>query len=414
MGSCYSHHNPSLKVSQLSNRDSFEHLFKTNSGELVWSCSYTKWLQGVKNVSGFTDKTNFSSSRDPHRRNGILVKPDNTDGQHFSVKLPSMFEAVVSNKTASCTNSVVINGLNPFTTATTTMPVRCWDSLPVMFKEACIISYHDNLAVLQLNPSREDLMAVFYVLDLTHQLALADFSIAYYLRRWYECYISPKKKRILLRPDHTTRVLVMPDNYFLRKMRVHPSNDVTISTVSPSLRAKVLTFNAQAGDNCIVVSWCRCIQVQHIESGEIVKSVEGLLLRAGIQQIRSSQSGDFLAVRCVHPVHTKEYKVNVVGVIDYHKLELLMTIDVKGCYWPFSDVVNLQVFPRFSPSEACIAVMKNLPYKRQVFTYKLPIVHLNLQYLCRRRILHLVSLKDVKHLPLPSRLIEYLTSYIDV
>ncbi|CAE1166113.1 SOCS6_7 [Acanthosepion pharaonis] len=405
MGACHSHHSVSLKHLKLSNREYFERLFQSSSGELVWSCSYTKWVRGLKNVNGFSDKTDFCSNRDTHRRYGILVKPDNTDGQHFGVRLPSIFEAVISTKNSE---DVVIDGLNPFAVFNTDMTVRCWDPWPVMFKEASIIGYHDNLAVLQLNPTREDLTAIFYVLDLDRHLSLADFSIAYYLRRWYECYISPLKKRILLRPDHSTRVLVIPDNYLLRKMRVHPSNNITISTVSPTLRAKVLTFNAQAGDNCIIVSWGRCLQVQHIESGESVRSVENLSLPAGIQQIRSSKSGDFLAVRCVQPVHAKEYKVNVVGVLDYRKLEVLMTIDVKGCYWPFSEVINLQVFPRFSPSEACIAVMKNLPYKRQVFTYKLPVVHLNLQYLCRRRILHLVSMDDVKKLPLPCRLIEYL------
>lgn len=85
-----------------------------------------------------------------------------------------------------------------------------------------------------------------------------------------------------------------------------------------------------------------------------------------------------------------------------------LQVDVKGCYWPVSEVVNLQVFPHFSPSEATIAVMRNCTYSRKVMTYKLPICRFNLQYLCRRAILHLVSFRDVHKLPLPANIVNFL------
>lgn len=87
---------------------------------------------------------------------------------------------------------------------------------------------------------------------------------------------------------------------------------------------------------------------------------------------------------------------------------ILLQVDVKGCYWPVSEVVNLQVFPHFSPSEATIAVMRNCTYSRKVMTYKLPICRFNLQYLCRRAILHLVSFRDVHKLPLPANIVNFL------
>lgn len=83
-------------------------------------------------------------------------------------------------------------------------------------------------------------------------------------------------------------------------------------------------------------------------------------------------------------------------------------MDVRGCYWPVSEVVNLQVFPHFSPSEATIAVMKNCSYSRKVMTYKLPICRFNLQYLCRRAILHLVSYREINKLPLPANIVNFL------
>lgn len=87
---------------------------------------------------------------------------------------------------------------------------------------------------------------------------------------------------------------------------------------------------------------------------------------------------------------------------------ILLQVDVKGCYWPVSEVVNLQVFPHFSPSEATIAVMRNCTYSRKVMTYKLPICRFNLQYLCRRAILHLVSYRDIHKLPLPANIVNFL------
>ena len=47
-------------------------------------------------------------------------------------------------------------------------------------------------------------------------------------------------------------------------------------------------------------------------------------------------------------------------------------VEVRGAYWPVSEFINLQVFPRFSISESCLAVMKQRNCGRKVFVYKLP------------------------------------------
>nr|KAG5700524.1 hypothetical protein BaRGS_025236 [Batillaria attramentaria] len=97
----------------------------------------------------------------------------------------------------------------------------------------------------------------------------------------------------------------------------------------------------------------------------------------------------------------------------FPQISILMQLDARGCYWPVSEVINLQVFPRFSPSEACVAVMRNCHYKRKVFVYKLPVRLASLQELCRRAVLHLVTLQDLRKLPLPCKLLDFVMGKVE-
>jgi hypothetical protein len=40
--------------------------------------------------------------------------------------------------------------------------------------------------------------------------------------------------------------------------------------------------------------------------------------------------GDFIVIRCVHPLYNKEYRTNVVAVVSYVNFEVLLKIDVRG------------------------------------------------------------------------------------
>ncbi|KAJ8306930.1 hypothetical protein KUTeg_015014, partial [Tegillarca granosa] len=224
--------------------------------------------------------------------------------------------------------------------------------------------------------------------------------------RWYECYISPNKKRIFLRPDSFTRVVALPDNYILENVTLHSSvANLKVDVIPPIFRAHVVTFNSLAGDDCIVMASGRDIEIRSVISWTVLRQSQNLDLPSSIQQIKSSPLGDFLAIRCVHPVHCKEYSINLIAIVCFRKLEILLKVDVRGCYWPVSEVINLQVFPHFCPSESSVAIMKNCSYTRKISIYKLPVKRLNLQYLCRRVILHVVSYKELEKLPLPDKII---------
>lgn len=373
----------------------------------IQSIPYSKWIKSQRNLGGFTDYADFTTCRESRLRHGVLVKPDNTGGRYLIPSFKSKFELVIVEKQRWFMSNYKLPRV----------PVPDFED-PHWFqrsshnrnrRECSVIGYHDNLLVVQINTNRYYLSPRFYLIDLETNEIVGHFLIFYHCRRWYECYISPCKKQILMRPDNLTRIVSLPDNYILENVCLKSAyTNMEVNVVPPTLRAHVICYNSIAGDNLVLVAFHKTLEIRRTDTWEVVRSVQNLDLPTGIQQMKSSPLGDFLALRCVSPVHSKEYSVNVIAVLDFHTFSILMKVDVKGCYWPVSEVVNLQVFPHFSPSEATIAVMRNCTYSRKVMTYKLPICRFNLQYLCRRAILHLVSYRDVHKLPLPANIVNFL------
>ncbi|XP_041371697.1 uncharacterized protein LOC121385196 [Gigantopelta aegis] len=386
----------------------YDRLLLATPGQLMYSCSYTKWVRSKRSVCGFTDKVDYTSTRETYRRTGILVKPDTLEGRFFSVTMKSHSEMVISEKLSSWVELFKIPKV----------PVPDVDDPHWLQqvhhnrtrKECNVVGYRGGIAVVQVNCDRHYSIAKFYILDLTNCACLGHFLIMYHTRRWYECYISPNKLRICLRPDHLTRIMVLPDNYIIQNLHIYPSENFNISVeiVPPMLRTYAITFNQKLGDDFAIVASNTDIEVRNVSDWLVVRQVSNLNLSANIQQVRSSPLGDFLAVRCIHPIHSREFSTNCIAVLSFPKLEIVMKVDVRGCYWPVSEVVNLQVFPRFAPSETCIAVMKNSSYKRKVFVYKLPSVMQSLQSFCRRTLLQLVKMDEFVKLPLPNKLQDYL------
>ncbi|XP_067687616.1 uncharacterized protein [Haliotis asinina] len=388
--------------------DFHKRILSAKSGQLLHTCSFGKWIRHHRKICGFTGKTDFSTLREAHRRSGILVKPDTTEGRYFSVSWKSKSEIVILEKLAWWVGSVKVPRI----------PVPDMED-PNWFrhaqhnrtrKECSVVGYRNGLAVVQINCDRHFSIAKFYILDLYQKICVGHFVIMYHTRRWYECYISPNKRRIMLRPDHLTRVVVLPDSYVIQNLTlfVGPSESPVVEAVPPAFRIHAITYNAKLGDDYVILGADQDIEIRRLPDWAMQQYVPNLNISASIHQIRSSPTGDFIAVRCVHPIHSREYSTNFVAVLSYPKLDILMRVDVRGCYWPVSEVINLQVFPRFSPSETCIAVMRNCSYKRKVFVYKLPPVQSSLQHLCRRTILQIVPLKDTEKLPLPNKLLDYL------
>ncbi|XP_046331434.2 uncharacterized protein LOC124114746 [Haliotis rufescens] len=388
--------------------DFHKRILSAKSGQLLHTCSFGKWIRHRRKICGFTGKTDFSTLREAHRRSGILVKPDTTDGRYFAVSWKSKSEIVILEKLAWWVGSVKVPRV----------PVPDTED-PNWFrhaqhnrtrKECSVVGYRNGLAVVQINCDRHFTIAKFYILDLFQKTCVGHFVVMYHTRRWYECYISPNKRRIMLRPDHLTRVVVLPDSYVIQNLTlfVGPSESPVVAAIPPAFRTHALTYNTKLGDDFVILGADQDIEIRKLPDWSLEKHVPNLNISASIHQIRSSPTGDFIAIRYVHPIHSREYSTNFVAVLSYPKLDIVMRVDVRGCYWPVSEVINLQVFPRFSPSESCIAVMRNCSYKRKVFVYKLPPVQSSLQHLCRRTVLQLVPLKDTEKLPLPNKLLDYL------
>ena len=386
----------------------YDRLLLASPGQLLYTCSYTKWVRGKRSVCGFTDRVDYSATRESFRRTGILVKPDTLEGRCLSVTVKSHTELVVSEKLLSWSETFKVpKVLVPDVDDPHWLQQVHHNRTR---KECNVVGYHDGVAVVQVNCDRHYSIAKFYILDLVHCTCLGHFLIMYHTRRWYECYISPNKRRIFLRPDHLTRIMVLPDNYIIQNVQIYSSenSDLSVEIVPPMLRTYAVTFNQKLGDDYTIVASHTDIEIRTVTDWSVVRQVSNLNLSANIQQVRSSPLGDFLAIRCIHPIHSREFSTNCIVVLNFPKLEIVVKVDVRGCYWPVSEVVNLQVFPRFAPSETCIAVMKNCSYKRKILVYKLPNVMQSLQSLCRRTLLQLVKMDEFVKLPLPNKLQDYL------
>ena len=191
-----------------------------------------------------------------------------------------------------------------------------------------MVAVHDNIVVIQVNTNRYYLSPRFYVLDLEKNEVIGHFLTFYHCRRWYECYISPNKKLILIRPDNMTRIVSLPDNCLLENVTMKKSLPEEVRVIPPTLRGHVMCFNSLAGDDMLLLAFHTTIEITNIPTWTTIRSVQNLELPAAIQQIKSSPLGDFVAVRCVQPVHSKEYHVNVIAVLDYHTFNILL----KVCY----------------------------------------------------------------------------------
>ncbi|XP_076456190.1 uncharacterized protein LOC143290541 [Babylonia areolata] len=409
MGISCTHHQGDRISIESQHQEFYRRMTDGKRGQLLHVCSYGKWTRSHHTMCGFTDRADYTTQRDSHQRYGILVKPDTTEGRYFSVTWKSNNEIHLKEKSVMVSYTVKVPRI-PISNEHNRRHAWFHSRHNRRHRECSVVACRGNTAVLQVNSDRHFVTGKFYIMDLHKQTCLGHFLVFYHTRRWYEVYISPSKTRILLRPDHLTRIVVHPDIYVIQNLLLcKGASVISVSHIPGFLRAHVLAFNPLLGDDSMILGLARDIEVRSCMGDWPVKEqFSNLNLPADIQQIRTSNSGHFLAVRCVHPVHSREYFTNYVVVLSFPQVSVLMQLDARGCYWPVSEVINLQVFPRFSPSEACISVMRNCHYKRKVFVYKLPMRLATLQELCRRALLHLVSVRDLSKLPLPLKLQDFM------
>ncbi|KAK7092440.1 uncharacterized protein [Littorina saxatilis] len=408
MGMSCTHHQGDEFSAEARQHDFYRHMCEGNRGQLLHVCSYGKWTRAHRVMCGFTDSADYTTPRDSHQRYGILVKPDTTEGRYFSVAWKNNQELHLKEKSVTVSYTVKVPRI-PITSDNIRRHAWFQTRHNRRHKECSIVASRGSMVVLQVNSDRHFVTGKFYIFDLQKQICLGHFLVLYHTRRWYEVYISPSKTRILLRPDHLTRIVVHPDIYVIQNLFLcKAAGMMSVSHIPGFLRAHAMTFNPILGDDAMILGLARDIEVRCCFGDWPVKQqFSNLNLPADIQQIRASSTGNFIAVRCVHPVHSREYFTNYVVVLSFPQVSVLMQLDARGCYWPVSEVINLQVFPRFSPSEACVAVMRNCHYKRKVYVYKLPVQIASLQELCRRSLLHLVGVQELGKLPLPKKLLDF-------
>jgi hypothetical protein len=163
----------------------------------------------------------------------------------------------------------------------------------------------------------------FYILDLARGSCLGHFLVMYRTRRWYEVYISPAKSRILIRPDNYRRIVILPDIYMVQNLTLTRGSGVTsVMAIPPYLQGHVMTFNPLLGEDCVIGALGTRLEVRCCHGDWPVQDFADLDLPADIQQIRCSGTGGFLALRCVHPVHSREYITNIVAIVSFPQVNI--------------------------------------------------------------------------------------------
>ncbi|CAL1536216.1 unnamed protein product [Lymnaea stagnalis] len=410
MGNTLTFSSHSKKKPQVSNKIDFYKLLTSSATcDELMSCSFGSWCRDHRFICGFSDQADYTSNRQPLLQlNGSLNKPDTMEGRFFRCGFKIRNELMIFEKEAlRCLTVQLPRETTPEMTAYfhRHRPRRRRRSI----RTARVVAYHDGTIIVQLNSDRHPPFTKFFIINLEQQKCCGQFILYNSLRRWYEVYISPSSTHIVLRPD--VRYQFQANiNYHIQVIKSYTSMPpVIISKMAVLLPHHSFTYNKQLGDEDIIAAGNRSIKIYKTSDWSVTSQYILPISDATIQQIRSSPTGDYLAVRYTFPANG--YCYNHILILHYPDFSEIMHVDIRGTYWPVSELINVQVFPRFSLSESCFAVIKQRNYGRKVFIYKLPTELRSLQDLCRRAILHLVTPRDISKLPLPSTVQKYLSEH---
>ncbi|XP_059140160.1 uncharacterized protein LOC131928227 [Physella acuta] len=395
------------KLNEKCNKLDFYQKVKSKpAGEELITCSFGSWCRRQKNDCGFSDQADYTSNRNCLLHLNGSLKADTMEGRFFRSGFKSRHEVMIYEKeTQSCLTIRLPALSSPDMVAYvhSNRIRRRRRNIP----STRVVAYHDGSIIVQVNSARHPSFSKFYVINLELQMCTCYFILYTSISRWFEAYVSPSWTNIVLRPDmryhfHTNV------NYNVQVMKCSSPKQQMISVHKSAnfLPHHSLTYNSQLGDDHIIAAKHRSIQIYVTETWSATEQHILPIANASIQQIRSSPSGEYIAVRYTYPADGCCF--NRILILHYPQFSHVIQVDVRGAYWPVSELVNMQVFPRFSLSELCFAVMKQHNYGRKVFVYKLPIQHRSLKDICRRAILHLVNAKDIPLLPIPLSLKYYL------
>ncbi|KAH9524409.1 hypothetical protein Btru_054459 [Bulinus truncatus] len=371
--------------------------------------SFGSWCRDQRFVCGFSDKADYTSNRHSLlQMNSSFNKPDTTEGRFFRCGFKNRSELMLYEKeTQRCVTVRLPRETCPemSTYLRNHRPRRRRRSL----RSTRVVAYHDGCALIQVNSDRHPPFTKFFFINLEHRICSGQFILYSSLRRWYEVYISPNSTHIVLRPD--VRYHFQANiNYHIQLNKCYPpKKPVTINKIQVYLAHHSLTYNNKLGDEHIIAAGDRDVKIFRTEDWSITSQKILFDFNASIQQIRSSPTGDYLAARYTYLADGSNY--NCIIILSYPDLEKVFQVDIRGAYWPLSELVNLNIFPRFSLGESCLAIIKQHKFSRRIVVYKLPVKVCSLQDLCRQAILHLVLPHETCKLPIPVSLQKYLLQY---
>lgn len=132
-----------------------------------------------------------------------------------------------------------------------------------------------------------------------------------------------------MRLDNLIRIVFLFDNYILENVCLKSVYiNMEVNVVLFIFRVYVICYNSIVGDNLVLVVFYKILEIWRMDIWEIVRSVQNLDFFIGIQQMKFSFLGDFVVLRCVLFVYSKEYSVNVIVVFDFYIFNVLMKVSV--------------------------------------------------------------------------------------
>lgn len=392
----------------LSMFDFYRAIMSSQVGETLMACSFGRWCRHQQMVCGFSDKASYGSMSQVLTHSGRSSSvPDTTDGRYFQAHFKERHEIVIYEKQSGTYIRVKV----PRFSSQSLSNFLHRRDMKFNVRQTQVVAYHKGTIVVQVNTHRTVPYTKFYIIDMEAGVCTGHFIVANNFYPQFEVHISPSASHIVLRPDAQYMYQVFSGYNIQSGAYFPPCQALILKKIPENLFDHSIVYNALLGDEHILVAHAAKIKTYRT-SNWTVESTHNIGIRdALIHQIRSSPSGNFLAVRFTFP--GDGYHYNHILVCHYPQFSIIMQVDVRGAYWPVSELVNLKVFPRFSLSESCLAVMKQQNFGRKVFVYKLPVELNSLQDLCRRAILHLVAPKDISKLPLPPIILRYLNPYLE-
>ncbi|KAK6970813.1 hypothetical protein BgiMline_026503 [Biomphalaria glabrata] len=387
----------------------YARLKAAQAGHEVDMFSFGSWCRQQRFVCGFSDKADYTSNRQSLlQMNSSFNKPDTTEGRFFRCGFKTRSELMLYEKESQrCVSVKLPRETCPEMTAylRNHRPRRRRRSI----RSTRVVAYHDGSALIQINSDRHPPFTKFFIINLEQRACCGQFILYSSLRRWFEVYISPSSTHIVLRPD--VRYHFQANiNYHIQFNKCYSDGQpLVISKVQVFLAHHSLTYNTKLGDEHIIAAGDRAVKIYRTEDWSMTAQHSIFSFNASIQQIRSSPTGDYLAARYNYLADGCNY--NCIVILSYPDFQKIFQVDIRGAYWPMSELVNLNIFPRFSLGESCLAVIKQHNFGRKIVIYKLPVKVCSLQDMCRRAILHLVSPIETSKLPIPVSLQRYLVMH---